>query len=255
MPMLDRRAFVEHLLSAAAALPLTRDLNLASAGQSAAAVPTPLRPRVRAGGAEVGRGAADRQRPARRDGLRRHRHRAAAAERRHALVGRPVRHGNPKAREVLPGCGARSPRDDSSRPTRSRRACRARTPSPTCRWATSCCRSSTATSAPTTGAARLAQRRRDDAVSRRHRPLHAGGHRQLSRPRAGDPPDDRSAGDAPVRRAAAQPAALRRRTATATRWCCAAARRRTSIRATSRRTIRSATPATAACASRSGSAR
>ena len=43
MPMLDRRAFVEHLLSAAAALPLTRHLNLESAGQSAAAVPTPLR--------------------------------------------------------------------------------------------------------------------------------------------------------------------------------------------------------------------
>ena len=42
MPMLDRRAFVEHLLSAAAALPLTRHLNLESAGQSAA-VPTPLR--------------------------------------------------------------------------------------------------------------------------------------------------------------------------------------------------------------------
>ena len=43
MPMLDRRAFVEHLLSAAAALPLTRHLSLGSAGQSAAAVPTPLR--------------------------------------------------------------------------------------------------------------------------------------------------------------------------------------------------------------------
>src|SRR5436190_2560657 len=43
MPMLDRRAFVEHLLSAAAALPLTEHLNLEPARQSAAAVPTPLR--------------------------------------------------------------------------------------------------------------------------------------------------------------------------------------------------------------------
>ncbi len=43
MPMLDRRAFVEHLLSAAAALPLTRDLGIIAAGQSAQSPPPPLR--------------------------------------------------------------------------------------------------------------------------------------------------------------------------------------------------------------------
>ena len=42
MPILDRRAFVEHLLSAAAALPLTRDLGIGAAGQLAATPPSPL---------------------------------------------------------------------------------------------------------------------------------------------------------------------------------------------------------------------
>jgi hypothetical protein len=41
--MLDRRAFVEHLLSAAAALPLTRDLGAQAAAQSAQSAPPPLR--------------------------------------------------------------------------------------------------------------------------------------------------------------------------------------------------------------------
>ena len=42
MSMLDRRAFVEQLLSAAAALPLTRDLRLGSAAQPATRVPSAL---------------------------------------------------------------------------------------------------------------------------------------------------------------------------------------------------------------------
>ena len=63
-------------------------------------------PVVRDAREEMGRGAAGRQRPPRRDGVRRPSARAAADQRRHAVVGRTGRLGHARREGRLPRCGA-----------------------------------------------------------------------------------------------------------------------------------------------------
>ena len=82
-------------------------------GGRAAVTSAPLTLWYRQPGRPVGRGAADRERPPRGDGLRRGRRRAAAAQRGHAVVGRPVRSGESgRPRRAAQGPSSCSPSGD-----------------------------------------------------------------------------------------------------------------------------------------------